>query len=179
VRFPGVLVVQPSFEAQTIPQLIAYAKANPGKINISSGGVGSAQHLFGELFKAMAGVDMVHVPYRGGGQALIDLLAGRVSLMFDTLPTSIDHIRAGKLRPLAVTAAAPVEVLPDVSTVNEFVPGYEAERLGRHWCPEKYARRQHQQAQYGDQCRPPPPQDKCTHRRSGEYLVYGFARRVW
>lgn len=126
VRFAGVLVVQPSFVAKTIPQLIAYAKTNPGAINMASGGVGSAQHLFGELFKAMARVDMVHVPYRGGGPALLDLLAGQVSLMFDTLPTSIDQIRAGKLRPLAVTAAERTELLPDTPAVNEFVLDYEA-----------------------------------------------------
>jgi tripartite-type tricarboxylate transporter receptor subunit TctC len=126
VRGLGVLVVHPSLAVKSVPELIAYAKANPGKINMASGGVGSAQHIYGELFKMMAGVDMLHVPYRGGGPALIDLLAGQVPLMFDTLATSIEHIRAGKLRPLAVTSATRTDVLPDVPTVGEFVSGYEA-----------------------------------------------------
>jgi len=126
VRGVAVLVVHPSFPAKSVPDLIAYAKANPGKINMASGGVGSPQHVYGELFKMMAGVDMLHVPYRGGAPALTDLLAGQVQVMFDTLITSIEHIRAGKLRPLAVTAATRVEVLPDIPTVGEFVPGYEA-----------------------------------------------------
>jgi tripartite-type tricarboxylate transporter receptor subunit TctC len=119
-------VVHPSFSARTFPELIAHAKANPGKINMASGGVGSAQHVYGELFKSMAGVDMLHVPYRGGGPALIDLLAGQVPVMFDTLATSIEHIRAGKLRALAVTAATRSNVLPEIPAVAEFVPGYEA-----------------------------------------------------
>jgi tripartite-type tricarboxylate transporter receptor subunit TctC len=124
-RAPAVLVVHPSFSAKSVPALIAYAKANPGKINMASGGVGSAQHVYGELFKMMAGVDMLHVPYRGGGPALADLLAGQVPLMFDTLATSIEHIRAGKLLALAVTSATRSEVLPDIPTVGDFVPGYE------------------------------------------------------
>jgi tripartite-type tricarboxylate transporter receptor subunit TctC len=114
VRGVGVLVVHPSFSAKSVPDLIAYAKANPGKINMGSGGVGSPQHVFGELFKMMAGVDMLHVPYRGGAPALTDLLAGQVQVMFDTLSTSIEHIRAGKLHPLAVTTATRLEVLPDI-----------------------------------------------------------------
>jgi tripartite-type tricarboxylate transporter receptor subunit TctC len=110
-RAPAVLVVHPSFPAKSVPELIAYAKANPGRINMASGGVGSAQHVYGELFKMMAGVDMLHVPYRGGGPALTDLLAGQVPVMFDTLATSIEHIRAGKLRAVAVTSATRSEVL--------------------------------------------------------------------
>ncbi|MFL6835390.1 MAG: Bug family tripartite tricarboxylate transporter substrate binding protein [Xanthobacteraceae bacterium] len=124
-RGPGVLVVHPSFLAKSVPELIAHVKANPGKINLASGGVGSAQHVYGELFKMMTGVDMLHVPYRGGGPALTDLLAGQVPVMFDTLATSIEHIRAGKLRALAVTSATRSEVLPDIPTVSDFVPGYE------------------------------------------------------
>ena len=124
-RGPAVLVVHPSFPAKSVPELIAYAKSNPGQINMASGGVGSTQHVYGELFKMMTGVDMRHVPYRGGGPALTDLLAGQVSVMFDTLATSIEHIRAGKLRALAVTSATRSEVLPDIPTVGEFVPGYE------------------------------------------------------
>jgi tripartite-type tricarboxylate transporter receptor subunit TctC len=124
-RGPAVLVVHPSFPAKSVPELIAYAKSNPGQINMASGGVGSTQHVYGELFKMMTGVDMRHVPYRGGGPALTDLLAGQVSVMFDTLATSIEHIRAGKLRALAVTSATRSDVLPDIPTVGEFVPGYE------------------------------------------------------
>jgi tripartite-type tricarboxylate transporter receptor subunit TctC len=124
-RAPAVLVVHPSFPAKSVPALIVYAKANPGKINMASGGVGSAAHVYGELFKMMAGVDMLHVPYRGGGPALADLLAGQVPLMFDTLATAIEHIRAGKLLALAVTSAMRSEVLPDIPTVGDFVPGYE------------------------------------------------------
>jgi tripartite-type tricarboxylate transporter receptor subunit TctC len=122
---PAVLVVHPSFPAKSVPELIAYAKSNPGKVNMASGGVGSSQHVYGELFKMMTGVDMLHVPYRGGGPALTDLLAGQVPVMFDTLATSIEHIKAGKLRALAVTSATRSEVLPDIPTVGDFVPGYE------------------------------------------------------
>jgi tripartite-type tricarboxylate transporter receptor subunit TctC len=125
-RGPAVLVVHPSFPAKSVPELIAYAKSNPGKINMASGGVGSTQHVYGELFKMMAGVDMLHVSYRGGGPALSDLLAGQVPVMFDTLATSIEHIRADKLRALAVTSATRSEVLPNIPTVGDFVPGYEA-----------------------------------------------------
>jgi tripartite-type tricarboxylate transporter receptor subunit TctC len=125
-RGSGVLVVHPSFPVKSVPDLIAHARANPGKINMASGGVGSAQHVYGELFKMMTGVDMLHVPYRGGGPALTDLLAGQVHIMFDTMATSIEHIRAGKLRPLAVTGATRAEVLPNVPAVSDFVAGYEA-----------------------------------------------------
>jgi tripartite-type tricarboxylate transporter receptor subunit TctC len=124
-RGPAVLVVHPSFPPKSVSELIAHAKSNPGKINMASGGVGSAAHVYGELFKMMTGVDMLHVPYRGGGPALTDLLAGQVPVMFDTLATSIEHIRAGKLRALAVTSATRSEVLPDIPTVSDFVPGYE------------------------------------------------------
>jgi tripartite-type tricarboxylate transporter receptor subunit TctC len=121
---------------KSIPELIASAKANPGKINMASAGVGSPQQVYGELFKMMAGVDMLHVPYRGGGPALTDLLAGQVHIMFDTMATSIGHIRAGKLRPLAVTGATRATVLPDVPPVGDFVPDYEAsgwQGIGAHW----------------------------------------------
>ena len=131
----GVVVVNPSFPVKSIPELIANAKAKPGNISMASGGVGSPQQVYGELFKMMAGVDMLHVPYRGGGPALTDLLAGQVQIMFDTMATSIGHIRAGKLRPLAVTGATRANVLPDVPPVNDFVPGYEAsgwQGIGAH-----------------------------------------------
>jgi tripartite-type tricarboxylate transporter receptor subunit TctC len=122
----GILVVLPSFPAKTIPTFIAFAKANPGKITMASGGVGTPQHLYGELFKKIAGVDLLHVPYRGGGPALTDLLAGHVQVMFDTIITSIAHIRAGELIALGVTSATRSQVLPDVPAIAEFVPDYEA-----------------------------------------------------
>jgi tripartite-type tricarboxylate transporter receptor subunit TctC len=126
MRVPSAMVVHPSVPAKSVPEFLAYAKANPGKINMGSAGNGSTSHVFGELFKMMAGVDMVHIQYRGNGPALIDLLAGQVQVGFDTMPASIEYIRAGKLRALAVTTATRSEVLPDVPTVGEFVPGYEA-----------------------------------------------------
>src|SRR5215813_2517099 len=125
-RGPGVLVVHPSFPAKSVPELIAYAKSNPGKINMASAGVGSTQHVYGELFKMMTDVDMFHVPYRGAAPAMTDLLGGQVQVMFDTLATSIEHIRSDKLRALAVTSATRLDVLPGIPTVGDFVPGYEA-----------------------------------------------------
>jgi len=122
----GVLVVQPSFPAKTLGEFIAYAKANPGKLRMGSGGVGTPQHLYGEMFKQQCGIDMLHVPYRGGGRALTDLLGGHVQVMFDTLVTSIEHIRSNELRALAVTSPTRVEVLPNIPAIAEFVPGYEA-----------------------------------------------------
>jgi tripartite-type tricarboxylate transporter receptor subunit TctC len=126
IRFPNVMVVNPSVPATTIPEFIAYAKANPGKLNMASSGNGSTIHVSGELFKMMTGVNMVHVPYRGGAPALTDMISGQVQVMFDNVPTSIEFIRAGKLRPLAVTTAVRSDVLPDLPTVADFVPGYEA-----------------------------------------------------
>jgi len=124
-RVPGSLDVNPSVPARTVPELIAYAKANPGKLNMGSSGIGSPQHVNGELFKMMTGVDLVHVPYRGGALAVADLLAGQVQVVFDVLPESIGHIRAGTLRSLAVTTATRSEALPDVPTMSDFVPGFE------------------------------------------------------
>jgi len=126
IRFPDVVDVNLSVPVHSIPELISYAKANPGKLNFASSGIGSTLHVAGELFKMMAGVDIVHVPYRGAAPALVDLMSGRVQLMFDNVPSSLEFIRAGKLRPLAVTTAARSEVLPDLPTVADFVPGYEA-----------------------------------------------------
>jgi tripartite-type tricarboxylate transporter receptor subunit TctC len=125
-RVPNVLEVHPSVPAKTVPEFIAYAKANPGKLNMASGGNGTSQHLSGELFKMMTGVNMQHVPYRGAGPALTDLLGGQVQVMFDNVSSSIEYIRAGGLRPLAVTTATRSEVLPNLPTVADFVPGYEA-----------------------------------------------------
>jgi tripartite-type tricarboxylate transporter receptor subunit TctC len=125
-RVPQVMVVNPSFPAATVPEFIAYAKANPGKINMASPGIGSIQHVAGELFKFKTGVDMVHVPYRGSGPALTDLLAGQVQVMFDVTSTSAAHVKAGKLRALAVTTATRADVLPDVPVMADFVPGYES-----------------------------------------------------
>ena len=125
-RVPNVLEVNPSVPATTVPELIAYAKGNPGKLNFASGGIGSTSHLAAELFKFMTGVDMRHVPYRGSAPALIDLLSGEVQVMFDLLPASIGYIRAGKLRALAITSAVRSEALPDLPTVDKFLPGYEA-----------------------------------------------------
>jgi tripartite-type tricarboxylate transporter receptor subunit TctC len=125
-RAMGVMEVNTSFPARTVPEFIAYAKANPGKINMASAGSGGVGHIYGELFKMMTGVDMLHVPYRGNGLALAALFAGDAQVMFDSLATSIEHVRAGKLRALAVTSATRSEVLPDIPTVGDFVPGYEA-----------------------------------------------------
>ena len=126
VRAPSVLVVHPSVPAETVPEFIAYAKSNPDKLSMASAGIGTGSHMYGELFKMMTGVNMVHVPYRSGGPALTDLLGGQVQVYFGPVVASIEHIRAGKLRALAVTTATRSEALPDIPTVGEFVPGYEA-----------------------------------------------------
>ena len=123
---PLVMEVNPSFPAKTVPEFITYAKANPGKINMASAGIGGPQHVAGELFKFMAGVDLLHVPYRGSTPALTDLLAGQVHVMFDVTPSSLPHVKAGKLRPLAVTTAKRLDVLPDIPVMADFLPGYEA-----------------------------------------------------
>ena len=123
-RVPSVMVVPPDFPAKTVAEFIAYAKANPGKVNMASSGNGTSIHLSGELFKMMTGVDMVHVPYRGSAPAVTDLLSGRVQVMFDNMPSSISHIKAGTLRVLAVTTATRSPELPDVPTVGETVKGY-------------------------------------------------------
>jgi tripartite-type tricarboxylate transporter receptor subunit TctC len=124
IRAPFVMVVNPSFPATTVPEFIAYAKANPGKINMASGGIGSGNHMAGELFKIMAGVNLVHVPYRGEALAFPDLLGGQVQVMFANMLASIDHIKAGKFRALAVTTATRSEALPNIPTMADYVPGY-------------------------------------------------------
>jgi tripartite-type tricarboxylate transporter receptor subunit TctC len=122
---PYVMVVNLSFPAKTVPEFVAYAKANPGKLSMASPGIGTTPHLVGELFKFMAGVDMVHVPYRSSALALTDLLGGQVQMTFGPLPSTIEYIRAGKLRALAVTTETRLKVLPEIPTVGEFMPGYE------------------------------------------------------
>jgi tripartite-type tricarboxylate transporter receptor subunit TctC len=126
IRGPLLLIVHPSVPANSVPEFIAYAKANPGKISMASAGTGNATHMAGELFKVMTRIDMTHIPYRGAGPAVTDLLGGQVQVYFGSMPPTIEHIRAGKLRMLAVTTSTRFETLPDVPTVGEFVPGYEA-----------------------------------------------------
>jgi tripartite-type tricarboxylate transporter receptor subunit TctC len=126
IQFSNVMEVNPSFPAKTVPEFIAYAKANPGRVSVASPGIGTTQHLSSELFKMMTGVTMVHVPYRGSASAITDLIGGQVQLTFDAVPSSIEQIKAGKLRALAVTSATRLEALPNVPTVSEFVPGFEA-----------------------------------------------------
>jgi tripartite-type tricarboxylate transporter receptor subunit TctC len=125
VRGPGVMEINPAVPARSIPEFIAFARANPGSVNLASSGIGSLSHVAGELFKIMTGVDMLHVPYRGAAPALNDLIAGRVQMMILPIISSIEHIRAGRLRALGVTTATRLEVVPDVPTVSEFLAGYE------------------------------------------------------
>ncbi len=126
IRVPMAVLVHPSVPAKTIPEFIAYAKANPGKVNMASAGTGSAPHMAGELFNVMAGVSMIHVPYRGQGPALSDLLGGQVQVLFAATPGTVDYVRTGKLRGLAITTAARADVLPELPPVGDFVPGYDA-----------------------------------------------------
>jgi tripartite-type tricarboxylate transporter receptor subunit TctC len=126
---PFVMVVNPSFPAKTVPEFVAYAKANPGKINVASTGTGNLTHMAAELFKMMAGVDLLQVPYRGETAAQADLLTDRVQVMFDPIPSALGYVRSGKLRPLAVTTTTPVDVLPDQPTIAQFLPGYEVDGI--------------------------------------------------
>jgi tripartite-type tricarboxylate transporter receptor subunit TctC len=126
IRVPFVMELNPSIPAKNVPEFIAHAKANPGKINMASGGIGTSTHIAGEFFKMLAGVNLVHVPYRGSAPALTDMIGGQVHVMFDILPSSLQHIRAGALRALAVTSATRSEVLPDLPTLGDFLAGYEA-----------------------------------------------------
>jgi len=126
MRVPNVMEINPSLSAKSVPEFIAYARANPGKINMASGGNGTSQHLSGELFKMMTGLDIVHVPYRGAAPALTDLIGGQVQAMFGDMPSSIEFIKTGKLRALAVTTVTRSEALPDLPSVSDFVPGYES-----------------------------------------------------
>lgn len=126
MRVPNILEVNPSVPVTSVPELIAYAKANPGKLNMASAGTGSASYAAGELFNMMTGINMTHVPYRGAAPALLDLIEGQVQVLFDVIPNSLASVKSGKVRPLAVTSATPFDRLPDLPTVGEFVPGYEA-----------------------------------------------------
>jgi tripartite-type tricarboxylate transporter receptor subunit TctC len=126
IRVPNVMVVNPGLPVETVPEFIAYAKANPGKINMASGGIGSTPHVSGELFNMMAQVDLVHVPYRGDAPALVDMIAGQIQVMFDLISAALGFVKAGKLRALAVTSATRAAALPDLPTVADFLPGYEA-----------------------------------------------------
>jgi tripartite-type tricarboxylate transporter receptor subunit TctC len=136
IRAPFVLLTNPSVPAQTVPALIAHAKSNPGKISMASTGIGSGPHVAGELFKMMAGVDMVHVPYRGQGPALTDLLGGQVQVYFAAAPSAFEYIKAGRLRALAVTTVARAAVLPDIPSMSDFLPGYEASYWGGFCAPK-------------------------------------------
>ena len=129
IRYPLVMQVNPSFPAKTVPEFISHTKSNPGKVSYGSGGIGTSIHVASELFKMMAGIDMIHVPYRGGAPAMTDLMGGQIQVVFNPVPESMEHIKAGKLRPLAVTGATRSEALPDVPTVGDSVPGFEASAL--------------------------------------------------
>jgi tripartite-type tricarboxylate transporter receptor subunit TctC len=136
-RAPHIMEVAPSFPAKTVADFIAYAKTHPGQINMGSAGIGTISHMAGELFATMAGIELTHVPYRGAAPALVDLLGGQVQVMFDNAASSIAHVQAGRLRALAVTTAARIDVLPDVPAVAEFVPGYEASNVNGIGVPAK------------------------------------------
>jgi tripartite-type tricarboxylate transporter receptor subunit TctC len=136
-RAPHIMEVQPSFPAKTVPELIAYAKAHPSQINMASAGIGTMSHMAGELFCMLTGIKLIHVPYRGAGPALIDLLAGQVQVMFDNAATSTEHVRAGRLHALAVTTSKRLDILPEVPSVSEFVPGYEASNVDGIGAPAK------------------------------------------
>ena len=153
MRVPNVMEVNPAVPANTVAEFIAYAKANPGKVNWATSGNGTSVHLSGELFKMMTGVNMTHVPYRGSAPALTDMISGQVQVMFDNMPPSLPHIRAGKLRALGVTTAQRSAALPDVPTVAETVPGYEASAFFGMGGAQGHARRRDREAQQGDQRR--------------------------
>jgi tripartite-type tricarboxylate transporter receptor subunit TctC len=136
-RAPHIMEVAPSFPAKTVADFIAYAKTHPGQINMGSAGIGTISHMAGELFATMAGIELTHVPYRGAAPALVDLLGGQVQVMFDNAASSIAHVQTGRLRALAVTTAARIDVLPDVPAVAEFVPGYEASNVNGIGVPAK------------------------------------------
>jgi tripartite-type tricarboxylate transporter receptor subunit TctC len=159
VRVPNVVAVHPSFPAKTVPELIAYAKANPGKLTMASSGIGTPSHIFGELFKMMAGVNLVAVPYRGGGPALIDMLSGQVDVIFVPTAASIEYVRAGRLRPLAITSATRLEALR-----RRLRARLRGKLVGRRRRTEGHAGRDRRQAQHGDQRGPCRSQDEGPSR---------------
>ena len=174
---PFVLEVTPSLPVKTIPEFIAYAKAHPGKVNMGSGGIGSGNHLSGEMFKMMAGIDLVHVPYRGAGPAMVDLMGGQVQVMFNTMSASLQHVRAGTLRALGVATKTRQAALPDVPTVAEFVPGYEASFWSGIAAPKGAPARNRRQAEQGGQCGPGRSQRKGPPCRVGRHRACRLACR--
>ena len=178
-RVPYVLVVNQALPVKTVPDLIAYAAANPGKLNFGSAGVGSGLHMSGELFKMMAGVQMVHVPYRGAGLAMTDLIGGRLQLMFDSTQASIPHIKAGNVRALAATTATRSPALPDLPAIGEFVPGYEFERLVRLRRAAQDAARDRREAQQGNKRHPGRSESQGAHRRAWRRGPDRLAGRLW
>ena len=180
IRFPNVVVVNPSLPIKSIPELIAYAKANPGKLNMASSGNGSTIHMSGELFKMLTGINMVHVPYRGGAPALTDLLAGQVQVMFDNIPTCAEHVKSGKLRGLAVTSTTRSEVLPDLPTVADFLPGYEASAWYGIGAPKNTPPRNRRDAEQGRSTRSLPiPRRRRGLPNSARILLPGSAADFW
>ena len=176
-RGPGVLVVHPSLPPKSVPELIAYAKSNPGKVTVASAGIGSAPHMYWELFRTVTGVDMLHVPYRGGGPALTDLLGGQVQAYFGTSASTIEYVRTGKLRALAVTTATRAAALPDVPAMAEFLPTYEASILCRDCRAAQHARRHHRQAESGYQSRAHRSQNKAADRRACRHAAFAVGCR--
>ena len=178
MRNPLVMEVNPSVPAKTVAEFIAYAKANPGKLNMGSAGNGSPQHMAGELFKMMAGVNIVHVPYRGSAPMLTDLLRGEVHVAFDPMLSSLEHIKSGKLRALAVTTATRSHALPDIPTVGETLPGYEFGRVGRHWGTPPYAGPGRRKAQRRDKCGSCRCRNQGPAGRPRRYTASGLADRL-
>ena len=177
-RVPQVMEVNPAFPARTVPEFIAYAKANPGKTNFASAGSGSVAHVTGEYFKMMTGIDMQHIPYRGAPPALTDLIAGQVHVMFDNLPSSIEHIRSGRLRPLAVCSPARLPALPDIPTVAEFVPGFETSAFAGLGAPQGTPADIIETDQQGRECGSRRSEGFRTDRRSRRHAHAAFAQRV-
>jgi tripartite-type tricarboxylate transporter receptor subunit TctC len=178
ISIPFIMAVNPSFPAKTVSEFIANARANPGKVNMASGGNGTAGHLSGELFKMMAGINMVHVPYRGEAPALTDMLGGQVQAMFGTMPASIEYVRAGKLRPLAVTSARRSELLPDLPTVGDFVPGYETSAWQGIGAPKNTPAEIINKLNKEINAGPRRYQDQDAGRRHGRHGACGLARRL-
>jgi tripartite-type tricarboxylate transporter receptor subunit TctC len=178
IDFPLVMIVSPAVPAKTVPEFIAYAKANPSRISMASFGTGSTSHVAGELFKTMTGVSMVHVPYRGEALALTDMIAGQVEVMFATLTGSLGHIRSGALRLVAVAGKSRCEFVPDAPTIGESVPGYEA----NSWCglgvPRGTPARDRRQAQRRDQCGPCRPSDARAACGGGDHADLLYAGRL-